>query len=429
MTEAQEENKCVITGLSAATDWIEQFVSRGYRTDAISYQVREQTVKDIRDHSSQLDEADKIKLAYHILKKNRQGVEFPDLDDICPDIAENPKQAVQALQDPTVDERIASYLQWVRDETGGDLTKTIDNSDNFAGMIASCAINADEQRLFVRELRREGYVEAQDALEVQHIRLTFKGLRYCEELQKGSEASQPEVEQEERKTGNFVWNHFGILSNSYEEGTYLYIVNQDGEERKISMSAYAETIPNLKEKIESLKEKPVSFRTSQNTAKWPASEWFSDIREDTAASESGGADHVERDEPLAEASSADWAKNRAIALQKNPEETQFVAKQAADAFGGFIEFYLNETGNNDLPDEWQFLRNLVASLRNLENPNTEIENLKQKLEELKARVEELQKRLENTEEELQVQLGDKKGRFLYLGLSAAFELIKVWLGL
>ena len=80
----------------------------------------------------------------------------------------------------------------------------------------------------------------------------------------------------------FAWNNFGILDYSDEDkdGRYLYIYNTKGDWRKISKSKYAPAIPNLKAKIETLKGKPILFRTSQNTSSWSPSEWFSDINID-----------------------------------------------------------------------------------------------------------------------------------------------------
>lgn len=78
----------------------------------------------------------------------------------------------------------------------------------------------------------------------------------------------------------FAWNNFGILADSNEDDRYLYIYNQNGEWRKISKSKYSPAIPNLKAKIETLKGKPILFRTSQNTATWSTTEWFSDINID-----------------------------------------------------------------------------------------------------------------------------------------------------
>lgn len=83
----------------------------------------------------------------------------------------------------------------------------------------------------------------------------------------------------------FAWNNFGILDKSKEDDRYLYIYNQNGDWRKISKAKYSKAIPNLKDKIETLKGKPILFRTSQNTATWSTTEWFSDINIDKVGSQ------------------------------------------------------------------------------------------------------------------------------------------------
>ena len=277
---SQEERKCLITGLPAEADArTGDFQELRVPEAGISYHISGTLESVLSANLTSLDEADKIKLAYHILKANRAGEKYPVLHEIFPEISHKSVQVIKALPRPSIDERTQSYLQWVYDETGGDLSKGAGDSRNYAGMIAGCAMNADEQRLFVWELRDEGYVKAADGAYPMYIKLTLEGLRYCEELQKGSEASQPVAKQEEGDRASFVWNRFGILANSRENRTYLYIVNQNEEERKISTSAYSGSIPELKKKIEALKGKPVSVRTSQNTAKWPPNKWFSDIKE------------------------------------------------------------------------------------------------------------------------------------------------------
>ena len=75
----------------------------------------------------------------------------------------------------------------------------------------------------------------------------------------------------------FAWNNFGILVKENEDDRYLYIYNQNDEFRQISKSKYAPSLPNLRMKINTLIGKPITFRTSQNTANWATSLWFSDI--------------------------------------------------------------------------------------------------------------------------------------------------------
>ena len=52
----------------------------------------------------------------------------------------------------------------------------------------------------------------------------------------------------ENVTG-FKWNKFGKLTGTYEARGRLYIVNESGEERQISIPKYRAMIPNLKKKI------------------------------------------------------------------------------------------------------------------------------------------------------------------------------------
>lgn len=75
----------------------------------------------------------------------------------------------------------------------------------------------------------------------------------------------------------FAWNNFGILARESEDEKYFYIHNDKGDWRKISKEKYASNLPNLKAKVQTLMGKPIIFRTSQNTANWSPSEWFSDI--------------------------------------------------------------------------------------------------------------------------------------------------------
>ena len=74
----------------------------------------------------------------------------------------------------------------------------------------------------------------------------------------------------------FVWTKFGVMAPPMEDHRYVYAMNTAGESRKLSKFKY----PNhqeLKQKCTSLIGLPTVIRTSQNTANWSASEWFSDI--------------------------------------------------------------------------------------------------------------------------------------------------------
>lgn len=74
----------------------------------------------------------------------------------------------------------------------------------------------------------------------------------------------------------FTWTKFGIMAPPQEDAFYLYAVNTDGSKRKLSKRTYP-TAPAIKQKCISLIGHPTVIRTSQNTANWSTSEWFSDI--------------------------------------------------------------------------------------------------------------------------------------------------------
>ncbi|MGB0343470.1 MAG: hypothetical protein ACPGGG_08550 [Parvibaculales bacterium] len=77
----------------------------------------------------------------------------------------------------------------------------------------------------------------------------------------------------------FVWNKFGVLDDRDEDERYFYIFNENGDWRKISKEKYADSMPDIREKVEQLlaAKKPILFRTSQNTGDWSTGEWFSDV--------------------------------------------------------------------------------------------------------------------------------------------------------
>ena len=88
----------------------------------------------------------------------------------------------------------------------------------------------------------------------------------------------------------FVWTKFGKLVDSDDSnGRYLYIINDSGEKRQMSLAKYAPSIPKIKEKIDILKGKSIQIRTSQNTGSWSSDTWFSDLSlADTSVIDSGG---------------------------------------------------------------------------------------------------------------------------------------------
>ena len=88
----------------------------------------------------------------------------------------------------------------------------------------------------------------------------------------------------------FIWTNFGQLSDSDDsDGRYLYIINDSGERRKISLVTYAPSIPKIKEKINLLKGENIQIRTSQNAGSWSSDTWFSDLSiANTEVKDSGG---------------------------------------------------------------------------------------------------------------------------------------------
>ncbi len=86
----------------------------------------------------------------------------------------------------------------------------------------------------------------------------------------------------------FIWTNFGKLSDSDDDGKYLYIINDSGDRRQMSLAKYAPSIPKIKEKIDILKDKSIQIRTSQNTGSWSSDTWFSDLSlSDTEVLDSG----------------------------------------------------------------------------------------------------------------------------------------------
>ena len=80
-----------------------------------------------------------------------------------------------------------------------------------------------------------------------------------------------------RKNTNFHWYDFGVVDSLHEDGTYLYVQNTKGDERKISISAYKDSVPILRDKIKKLVGEHCWLRVSKNTANWSEEKWFSDI--------------------------------------------------------------------------------------------------------------------------------------------------------
>ncbi|GAL11604.1 hypothetical protein JCM19233_2594 [Vibrio astriarenae] len=76
---------------------------------------------------------------------------------------------------------------------------------------------------------------------------------------------------------NFVWSDFGVLASVRKNNSMVFIENNQGAVRKMSVTKYKENAVEVYEKAQSMIGKPVSIRTSQNTNNWDTSEWFSEI--------------------------------------------------------------------------------------------------------------------------------------------------------
>ena len=75
----------------------------------------------------------------------------------------------------------------------------------------------------------------------------------------------------------FKWSKFGKLKDTFEDGRYLYITNDVGQKRKISIIKYSTTIPIIRKKIALLRDRYCIIRTSQNSGDWSEEVWFSEI--------------------------------------------------------------------------------------------------------------------------------------------------------
>lgn len=122
----------------------------------------------------------------------------------------------------------------------------------------------------------------------------------------------------------FRWSKFGKLSGTYEDGRYLYITNNNGENRKISINKYSSTIPLIRKKIALLNDKHCIIRTSQNTGDWSEEIWFSEISLDGSYQGIDEPVHEEETdfETPEELSKKLEIANNTIAEQKNIIETQ-----------------------------------------------------------------------------------------------------------
>jgi len=77
---------------------------------------------------------------------------------------------------------------------------------------------------------------------------------------------------------SFVWNKFGTLISSRINDRYVTIENDKGQLLQMSVKRYGASATRMHEKASALIGESVTVRTSQNTALWDASDWFSGIK-------------------------------------------------------------------------------------------------------------------------------------------------------
>lgn len=76
---------------------------------------------------------------------------------------------------------------------------------------------------------------------------------------------------------NYEWNDFQILIRIYSDESYIYIENNKNKTLKMSKGSYKESADLVFIKAYKLIGQNVYARTSQNTKKWPADVWFSEV--------------------------------------------------------------------------------------------------------------------------------------------------------
>lgn len=76
---------------------------------------------------------------------------------------------------------------------------------------------------------------------------------------------------------NYEWNHFQKLIRLYSDEQYIFIENENNQILKMSKGSYKESADMVFIKAYGLIGKNIYARTSQNTRKWPADIWFSEV--------------------------------------------------------------------------------------------------------------------------------------------------------
>jgi len=134
---------------------------------------------------------------------------------------------------------------------------------------------------------------------------------------------------------NFIWTEFGKLVD-FDDGVidpkYLFIFNENQENRKISIQKYGASVDIIRQKINALLDKNIQIRTSQNTGSWSTEEWFSDLSlSNTIVKDSGGSIGDESIEELLEKISlAEEKAKEAIQRAEDAEEKAKEASQRAE---------------------------------------------------------------------------------------------------
>jgi hypothetical protein len=128
---------------------------------------------------------------------------------------------------------------------------------------------------------------------------------------------------------NFIWTEFGKLVD-FDDGVidpkYLFIFNENQENRKISIQKYGASVEIIRQKINALLDKNIQIRTSQNTGAWSTEEWFSDLSlSNTPVKDSGGSIGDETIEELLEKLSL--AEDKAKEASQRAEDIAFKYNQ------------------------------------------------------------------------------------------------------
>ncbi len=164
----------------------------------------------------------------------------------------------------------------------------------------------------------------------------------------------------------FIWTNFGQLLDSDDDGRYLYIINDSGDRRQMSLAKYAPSIPKIKEKVNILKGKSIQIRTSQNTGSWSSDTWFSDLSlADTTVLDSGGdvsdETFIQLQEKVNQAEKkADEERKTRIQAEERADEERKTRIQASERAESFQAKY------NEISDKYTTLEEEFDELSKME---------------------------------------------------------------